>query len=77
MAASRAKHPHPKRPPSRKASEIVSLVEQLSSGLGSHDGVVLGKGLARLLADAYQARGRSIPVWVEQLSAYYGINRKP
>jgi hypothetical protein len=52
------------------------LVEQLSSGLGSHDGVVLGRGLSRLLADAYQARGRSIPPWVEQLTVYYGKKRK-
>jgi len=76
MAASRPKQAQPTRPRSRKASEIVALVEQLSSGLGSHDGVVLGRGLARLLADAYQARGRATPAWVEQLTAYYGINRK-
>jgi len=75
MAASRPKQAQRKRPQSRKASEIVALVEQLSSGLGSHDGAVLGRGLARLLADAYQARGRSTPPWVEQLMAYYGINR--
>jgi hypothetical protein len=77
MAASRERRVRSKRPGSRKASEIVALVEQLSSGLGSHDGVVLGKGLSRLLADAYQARGRSIPAWVEQLTAYYVNNRKP
>jgi hypothetical protein len=71
MAASRPKQAQPTRPRSRKASEIVALVEQLSSGLGSHDGVVVGRGLSRLLADAYQARGRSIPPWVEQLTAYY------
>ena len=75
MPASRPKQAQPTRPRSRKASQIVALVEQLSSGLGSHDGVVLGKGLSRLLADAYQARGRSIPAWVEQLTAYY-VNRK-
>jgi hypothetical protein len=71
-----AKPALPKRPRSPKASEIVALVEQLSSGLGTPDGVVLGRGLARLLADAYQARGRSVPTWVEQLTAYYGNNRK-
>jgi hypothetical protein len=76
MAASRERRVRSKRPGSRKASEIVALVEQLSSGLGSHDGVVLGRGLSRLLADAYQARGRSIPPWVEQLTAYYGNKRK-
>jgi len=66
----------PKRPRSRKASEIVALVEQLSSGLGAPDGVILGRGLARLLADAYQARGRSIPAWVAELTAYYVNNRQ-
>ncbi len=56
---------------SPKAAEIVSLVEDLSSGLGTRDGVVVGRGLARLLADAYGARGRSVPDWVVQLTAYY------
>jgi hypothetical protein len=77
MAASRAKAGRPKRPRSRKASAIVALVEQLSSGLGTPDGAVLGGGLARLLTDAYQARGRSLPAWVAELTAYYGNNRKP
>jgi hypothetical protein len=76
MAASPAKPAQRKRPRSRKASEIVALVEQLSSGLGTPDGVVLGRGLARLLADAYQARGRSLPAWVAELTAYYGNTGK-
>jgi len=75
MPTSRVRKAPPKRPRSRKASEIVALVEQLSSGLGSHDGVVLGRGLARLLAEAYGTRGRSVPAWVEQLMAYYGNHR--
>ena len=76
MPASRPRQAQPKRPRSRKASEIVALVEQLSSGLGSHDGVVLGRGLSRLLADAYAARGRSVPTWVKDLTAFYGNGRK-
>jgi len=75
MAGSRARQVRSKRPRSRKASGIVALVEQLSSGLGSHDGVVVGRGLARLLAEAYATRGRSVPAWVEQLMAYYGNKR--
>ena len=76
MAANRAKPAQPKRPRSRKASEIVALIQQLSSGLGAPDGVILGQGLSRLLTDAYAARGRSVPPWVKQLTAFYGNGRK-
>ena len=76
MAASRAKPAQPKRPRSRKASEIVALVQQLTSGLGTPDGVILGQGLSRLLADAYAARGRSVPAWVKHLTVYYGDGHK-
>jgi len=75
--AKRARSARPeaaKRPVTRaspKAAEIVSLVEGLSSGLGTRDGVVVGRGLARLLADAYEARGRSVPDWVAELTDYY------
>ena len=60
---------------SPKAAEIVSLVEELSAGLGTRDGVELGRPLARMLADAYNARGRPIPAWVEQLTAYFGRSK--
>ena len=76
MAANRAKPAQPKRPRSRKASEIVALVEQLSSGLGTPDGAILGHGLSRLLTDAYAARGRSVPAWVKQITVYYGDGHK-
>ena len=76
MAAKRPKPAQPKRPGSRQASEIVSLIQQLSSGLGAPDGVILGQGLSRLLTDAYAARGRSVPVWVKQLAAFYGDGYK-
>ncbi len=76
MAASRGKPAQPKRPRSRKASEIVTLIQQLSSGLGTPDGAILGQGLSRLLADAYAARGRSVPTWVKQLTAYYRDGHK-
>jgi hypothetical protein len=69
-----------KRPPtlsSHKAAEIVTLVEELSAGLGTRDGVVMGRGLARLLQEAYQARRRPVPAWVEQLIAYYHPSGRP
>jgi len=52
------------------------LVEQLSSGLGTPDGVILGQGLSRLLAAAYAARGRTVPAWVKQITVYYGDGHK-
>jgi len=52
------------------------LVEQLSSGLGTPDGAILGHGLSRLLTEAYAARGRSVPAWVKQLTAYYRDGHK-
>lgn len=70
----------PKRPPatrsspktqSPKAVAIVRLVEALSAGLGAHDGVVLGGGLATLLRDRYNERGRAVPRWVQELLAHY------
>ena len=57
---------------SPKAAEIVALVEDLSSGLGTRDGVVVGRGLARLLA-----RARPVPAWVKQLIAYYRPSGRP
>jgi hypothetical protein len=71
MAGSRAKKARPATLSSPKAAEIVTLVEELSSGRGTRDGVVVGRGLARLLGDAYAARRRPVPGWVEQLIAYY------
>ena len=62
---------------SPKAAEIVCLVEELSSGLGTRDGVIVGRGLARLLTDAYEVRGRSVPAWVVQLTDYYHGRRTP
>ncbi len=58
---------------SPKVEEIVRLVHTLSSNLGSEDGVVVGRGVARLLAGAYRERGRSLPRWVKQLAAHYGV----
>ena len=47
------------------------LVEALSTGVGSHDGVVLGRGIAELLRDAYRERQRTVPRWVGELVSYY------
>jgi hypothetical protein len=79
------KRPKPKRPPadrrspktqSPKAAEIVRLVEALSTGVGSHDGVVLGRGIADLLRDAYRERQGSVPRWVRELIVYYARERR-
>jgi len=79
--AARSARPGPAKRPamlsSPKAAEIVALVEDLSSGLGTRDGVVVGRGLARLLADAYGARARPVPAWVKQLIAYYRPSGRP
>ena len=76
-AGGRAKSQRPRatprspKTPSPKASEIVRLVEALSTGVGSHDGVVLGRGIAELLRDAYRERQRTVPPWVRALISYY------
>ena len=66
-----------KRTASPKTAEIVRLVEALSTGVGSHDGVVLGCGIAELLRDAYRAKQGKVPGWVRELIAYYGRQRAP
>ena len=66
-----------KRAPSPKATKIVRLVEALSTGIESHDGVVLGRGIAGWLRDAYRAKQGKVPGWVRELIAYYGGKRAP
>ena len=66
-----------KRAPSPKAAEIVRLVEALSTGVASHDGVVLGRGIAALLRDAYRAKQGKVPGWVRELIAHFGGKRGP
>ena len=63
LATKQASHP--------KVVEIVRLVEVLSDGLGSHDGVLIGRGIARSLVDAYRERRQPMPRWVRELVAYY------
>ncbi|HXL11929.1 MAG TPA: hypothetical protein VN955_11080 [Gemmatimonadales bacterium] len=65
-----------RKPPSPKAAEIVRLVEALSTGVGSHDGVVLGRGIADLLRDAYRERRGSVPRWVRELIVYYAREKR-
>ena len=60
-----------KQAPSPKAAEIVRLVEALTTGVGSHDGVVLGRGIAGLLEDAYRGKQGKVPRWVRELITYY------
>jgi hypothetical protein len=63
---------------SPKAVEIVRLVDALSVGRGSHDGVVVGRGIASLLRDGYAAGGRAVPRWVQELRVYYArVKRAP
>jgi hypothetical protein len=61
---------------SPKAVEIVRLVDALSADRGSHDGVMVGRGIADLLRVAYAARGRSVPRWVEELRVYYAREKR-
>jgi len=56
---------------SPKAVEIVRLVDALSAGYGSHDGIVVGRGIGSLLRDVYSVRGQAVPRWVRELVAYY------
>ncbi|HVH11122.1 MAG TPA: hypothetical protein VM736_15105 [Gemmatimonadales bacterium] len=58
-------------PRSPKAIEIVGLVEALSADLGVGNGLYLGSGIARLLAETYEQRRGAIPPWVQQLVAHY------
>jgi hypothetical protein len=43
--------------------------------MGKGNGVHLGSGIARLLAEAYELRGGPIPLWVRQLVAHYAQRR--
>jgi len=61
---------------SPKAVEIVRLVDALSANHGSHDGVVVGRGIADLLRDAYRERQRSVPRWVRELIVYYAREKR-
>ena len=65
-----------KRAQSPKTAEIVRLVEALTTGVGSHDGVVLGRGIAELLRDAYRERRGSVPRWVRELTVYYAREKR-
>jgi len=58
-------------PRSAKAAQIIALVEALSAGLGSHDGVYLGRGIARLVADSFTQRRGTVPPWTQELIAHY------
>src|SRR5436309_3471105 len=66
----------PRSPPSPEAAEIVGLVGALSTGVGSHDGVVLGRGIAGLLRDAYRERRGSVLRWVRELIVYYAREKR-
>ena len=61
---------------SPKAVEIVRLVDALSANHGSHDGVVVGRGIADLLRDVYRERQRSVPRWVRELIVYYAREKR-
>src|SRR5207245_9755476 len=70
----KAKSPRARETPqgsSAKVREIVRLVEALSGDLGSHDGVVVGRGIAHLLVEAYGERRAPVPSWVKELLAQF------
>jgi hypothetical protein len=71
-----AKRDGRKGPRTTKAVQIVKLVQALSPSLGSSDGVYLGRGIARLLADAYAKRPGAMPRWARELIAYYSSSTK-
>lgn len=54
-----------------KVREIVRLVESLSGDFGTHDGVIVGRGIAHLLVEAYGGRREPVPTWVKQLLAHF------
>jgi len=54
----------------------VRLVEALTAGVASHDGVVVGRGIAELLRDAYRERQRPVPRWVRELIGYYAREKR-
>ena len=56
---------------SAKVREIVRLVEALSGDFGSRDGVVVGRGIAHLLVEAYGERRAPVPSWVKELLAQF------
>lgn len=61
---------------SPKAIEIVGLVEAISGDFGTGNGVHLGRGIARLLADVYKERRGTTPAWVRALVAHYAETRR-
>lgn len=61
---------------SPKAAEIVSLVHALTTDLGSNDGVIVGRGIAELLAEAYRIEGLPLPRWVDQLTAQFAPKKR-
>jgi hypothetical protein len=70
----RAKSPRARETPASsnaKVTEIVRLVQALSSDLGSHDGVIVGRGIAHLLVEAYGERREPVPTWVKELLAQF------
>ena len=77
--SSSKRQPESRRSPktqSPKALEIVRLVEALTAGVASHDGVVLGRGIAELLGHAYGDWQRTVPRWVRELIAYYAREKR-
>lgn len=67
------KTPGPRSP---KAAQIVDLVQALSAGIGSRDGVYLGRGIARLLTKSYGQRHGAVPRWVKELISHYNGNNR-
>ena len=58
-------------------NELRSQVDYTLRVKVSHDGVVLGRGIAGLLQEAYGAKQGKVPPWVRELIAYYRGKRAP
>jgi hypothetical protein len=61
------------RPPS--VGQLVRLLNELSADLSARQATELGRAIAALLAEAYEARRLSPPRWVQHLLRYYRPRR--
>src|SRR6266516_551557 len=62
------------RPPN--VGQLVRLVAELSGDLSPRQTVQLGRDIATLLAEAYEARRLSPPAWVRSLLRQYRTGRR-
>ncbi len=61
------------RPPN--VGQLIRLLDELSGDLSPQQTVQLGRDVAALLAEAYEARRLSPPRWVQELVRHYRARR--